>query len=176
MNISRPEHLYKIAAEDYSKVDTINISHFKISNDDFLMICNFTNLKNLILQGCSIKKIPKDIKNLKKLHFLDLSMNCIEEIPDEVFMINPSYLKLRWNAILKLPRKISEIKFLFINYDSYKDINKSKSELLVIDFLNRIKINFNPVLKELHLRCPYMDYKKLKLPYGTKMFINKVNY
>jgi hypothetical protein len=60
-----------------------------------------TNLKELYLSNNCIYKIPKEIGKLKNLKSLSLMNNMISYLPDEIYNLNLSELKLSNNPITK---------------------------------------------------------------------------
>ncbi|XP_066929100.1 malignant fibrous histiocytoma-amplified sequence 1 homolog [Clytia hemisphaerica] len=68
------------------------------------------SLKQLVMKGNSITKIPKSIKNLKALKWLDLSQNLLTKIPKDIGEVSTlQYLNLSWNDLTALPESITKL-------------------------------------------------------------------
>jgi len=67
-----------------------------------------SNLKHLDLSRCRLSKLPEDICLLKKFHYLCLSSNRFETIPDSIGKLKVVELDLNHNSILVIPESLTE--------------------------------------------------------------------
>lgn len=71
------------AFETLSKLTTLKLSDNNVTLQDGALRGLEDSLKNLNLKGTRLKNIPKAIRGLKTLAFLDLSQNSLKELPSE---------------------------------------------------------------------------------------------
>jgi len=77
-----PEHLL----EHWVKLQYLYLWNF--SSIAVKELAHLKNLKSLLLKNCNIKDFPQEILGLTKITHLDLTDNCISEIPTSIFSLN----------------------------------------------------------------------------------------
>ncbi len=116
-----------------------------------------------------LKKLPKEIRNLKKLEVLDLSANVIEEIPDEIGELhNLKHLRLYSNKLEKLPTTLSQLKKLNKLELTYNRIKNLSQILNGLDSLQELQIWGNE-LTEIPKEIQYLKSLKVLDLYDNKL-------
>ncbi|KAJ8673176.1 hypothetical protein QAD02_004438 [Eretmocerus hayati] len=126
-----------LSIKSLKNITTLNLkfNQFESVNSNYcyektLCLKNLNELKNLLISGCSIKKIETDaFKDSQKLIHLDISNNSLSEIPHGAFELlhSLSYLDMSQNLFVKIP-DIGSLK----NLKTLK-LDEMKNELIMID-------------------------------------------
>ncbi len=93
-------------------------------------LIEFTNLKYLNLEYCSIDSLPHEIGNLTNLIYLDLKYNYLTVLPPEIGnLTNLTELDLSWNKLTTLPTEIDKLTNLTNLYLGANKLDSLPSEI-----------------------------------------------
>lgn len=101
---------------------------------------NLLNVEKIIIEGCQIAEIPKEIGGLFNLTYFNLSKNNLKELPKEIGnLTNLTHLLAGENNLKELPKEIGNLinlTYLNINFNEYlEEIPKEIGNLIDLTFL-----------------------------------------
>ena len=138
-----PKNLYdgrnsQMKLMDLKLLDFSRNSLETLPNNAFLF--HLTSIRKLVLSHNKLHEIPKEIDSLKRLEILSLDQNCIEELPDSLYMLEClQILDLSFNKIRVLSPSFSllyNVRILKINSNSISDLPSDIGKLKKLEFLD----------------------------------------
>ncbi|KAF2076854.1 hypothetical protein CYY_001821 [Polysphondylium violaceum] len=110
----------------------------------------YAQLETLILSFCQLKSICQDIQHLEALTFLDISNNCLQELPKELGSLsNLSTLLAFHNEIKSIPDELCSLSESLISLDlSNNQISTLPSDLCYFIYLENLNLS-NNLIKEI---------------------------
>lgn len=156
-----PEHVFSAAVD--AEVHIVDLSKNKLSTMPVGVIRLCESLTQLVLCSNHLTNIPREIKSLSKLQFLDVSKNCLTDLPLEVGDLkNLRELVISNNKLTKLPRcvyDLENLEILLSAENKIDEINVSSDalarlkKLAVLDLSNNSIFTVPPELGNFtHLR------------------------
>ena len=130
-------------------------------------IGNLRHLVNLKLSGNSLTSLPKEIGEITEMKMMDLSHNCLTELPSSFENLeNLLELRLDNNRLTKLPKLSKSLNFLSLSFNSqFSSVPQVLALIGTLTKLNRIDLRACevtewpkfveelPSLRELDLGC-----------------------
>ena len=114
-------------------------------------ICDLSNIKKLYMDNCTLKKIPKDIKNMSSLAVVDFSYNSLgkpDSLPKEFFDLpNLKDLYLIDCQLNELPPEIGKLKSLEGLRVGKNNLSKFPEELFDLVNLRKLNAERNEILE-----------------------------
>ncbi|KAL1538231.1 putative disease resistance protein RGA1 [Salvia divinorum] len=88
----------------------LDFSDIALSKDGLEIICRLYFLQSLLLSGCELTEIPREIGNLVHLRQLDLSWNGLEELPESMYsLVELRSLSLRYCSLKEIQKEIGNL-------------------------------------------------------------------
>lgn len=143
----------------------ISYSQEGVYTDLKLAVENKSKVKQLILSGQKLKKIPKEVFELYNLELLDVSRNKIETFPVELIKLKKlEEIDLSNNKIEALPEEIREMKRMRKMDLTRNKIWKLPKELGELQKLETLILSKNPIfrLPEEMKNCTSLQYVDLR--------------
>ncbi|MBK7477774.1 MAG: leucine-rich repeat domain-containing protein [Haliscomenobacter sp.] len=110
-------------------------------------LCEFTDLKVLVLIKCRIDSLPAEIGQLTQLTILDLSDNQLTSLPAEIGQLTQlTTLDLSNNQLTSLPAEISQLTQLTTLDLSNNQLTSLPAEISQLTQLTELELRNNPLI------------------------------
>jgi len=141
IKVEKLESYYSIeeALEEPEKVYSLDLSESDLASVPIKDILKLPVLLDLRLNNNKLKKLPKEIGELKDIRWINLENNQLEQLPKEIWDLKKlEYLNLSNNKLTELPKEIGQLinlKKLWLSHNQIKALPEEMKHLIKLECL-----------------------------------------